>query len=104
MNALVERTKFIRYLYKSGDIIFKRVIEQRCSSYDYFQVAHHVCDVECSADRGKLLRCPNCNRVVCAKTLESFNYPDSDDIVICENCDYSGDIKKFITESCLIRR
>ena len=104
MNALVETTKFIRDLYKSGDIIFKRVIEQRCSPYDYSQVAYHACDVECSAYIGKLLRCPNCNRVVCAKKIESFNYSDSDNIVICENCDYSGDIEKFITESCLIRR
>lgn len=102
MNQLVNFTIFVKDLYKSGDIIFDNITKKRCPSYDVAQVKYHICDVECIANRGKIVRCPNCMRVVCDKTLESID--DSNELVICDNCDYSGDIKKFIVESCMIRR
>jgi hypothetical protein len=104
VNQLENFTNFVKDLYKSGDIIFDSITKKRCPSCDIIQVKYHICDVECIANRGRLVRCPNCMRIVYAKTLESINESDSDDIVICNNCDYSGNIKKFIVESCMIKR
>jgi hypothetical protein len=104
MNALVNLTTFVRDLYKSGDIIFDSVIKKRCSPYDVAQAKYHLCDVECVANRGKIVRCPNCMRTIYAKTLEYIDESDSDGIVICDNCDYSGNVKKFIVENCMIKR
>jgi hypothetical protein len=43
-------------------------------------------------------------RMIYAKTLEYIDESDSDGIVICDNCDYSGNVKKFIVENCMIKR